>query len=293
LQQFQPHHIAVSFTWIPGDDEMKHWRIVVEDLIASHRRLRAPKSRGPRRVELSCDPLEERVTPSHLGAVQHLAAELHIHQQIAHHSSRATSALPITAPTSTLPSPGSLGGLGITLPPGTAAWTPGAGHSHSSNSALQTALKTLQSDVQKIELASGTTVGELTAIKVAFRTLATDGLAPSSYSALQTFENSLVTANTRLPSGTTLAGDTTLLSQFVALYTKSPTTQQTTDLTTAYNALAAAVTSAGVTSTNITTINTDWSAVLAASNRTITSTYPYFSLVTAQGAGVCIGPMAV
>jgi len=169
------------------------------------------------------------------------------------------------------------------------------GRSHSTNSALTTALQTLKKEVQTIELASGTTVGQLTAINVAFHTLASDGLKPSSYSALQSFENSLVTANTSLPTGTTLASDTTLLNQFVALYTTSPsslTTQQTTALTNAYTALAAAVTSAGVTSSNITTINTDWAAVLAASNSTSTATFPYFSLVTGQAAGVCNGLMA-
>jgi hypothetical protein len=269
---------------------MKHWRIVVEDLIASHRRLLAPKPRGPRRVELSCDPLEERVTPSHFSAAHHLAAAVHVHQQAAHYSSGATSILPITTPTRTLPTPGPYGGRGNTLP-GTAVWTHGLGHSHPTNSALQTALQTLKKDVQTSELASGTTVGELTAIRVAFQTLASDGLAPSSYSKLQSFENSLVTTNASSPGS--LTGNATLLAQFEALYTSSPTAQQTTDLTTAYNALTAAVTSAKITSSDITTINTDWAAVLAASNRTITATYPYFSLVTAQGAGVCIGPMAV
>ncbi len=274
---------------------MKHWRIVVEDLIASHRRLRAPKSRGSRRVELSCDPLEERVTPAHLGAMQHLAAAVHVHKHVAHHSSGATSTLPITAPANTLPIPGPGGGLGNT-PPGTGPWTNGPGRSHSTNSALQTALKTLQSDVQTIELASGTTVGKLTAIKVAFHTLATDGLTPSSYSALHTFENSLVTTNANA-SGSIIQGGTnyaTLLAQFEALYPNS--TQYTTDLTKAYNALAAAVTSAGVTNTDITTINTDWAAVLAALPSTSTaaapSTFPYFTLVTGQGAGACVGPIA-
>jgi len=234
-------------------------------------------------VELSCDPLEERVTPSHFGgAVQDLAAAVYVHHQVAPHS-RATSTLPI-------PGPG--GSPGNPAPPSPVGSTHGKGGSHSTNSALQTALKTLKSDVQTIELASGTTVGELTAIKIALRTLTTDGLFPSSRSALSSFENSLVTANTSLPTGTTLASDTTLLNQFVALYTSSPTTQQTTDLTTAYNALAAAVTSAGVTSGNITTINTDWTAVLAALNSTSTATFPYFTLVTGQGESVCNGPMA-
>lgn len=262
---------------------MKHWRIVAEDLIASHRRLRAPKSRSPRRVELSCDPLEERVTPSHLlDVVQHPAAAAHV-QQVTRHLSGATSSLPTPAPH---------GSLGNTTPPSPVTPTHGVGGSHSTNTALKTAIQTLRKDVQTIELASGTTVGQLTAIRVAFQKLASDGLKPSSYSALQSFENSLVTANTSLPTGTTLASDTTLLNQFMALYTSSPTTQQTTDLTTAYNALAAAVTSAGVTSGNITTINTDWAAVLAALNSTSTATFPYFTLVTGQGESVCNGPMA-
>jgi len=261
---------------------MKHWRILAEDLIASHRRLRAPKSRGPRRVDLSCDPLEERVTPSHLGTVLHLAASVHVQQQGAHHSSGTTS---------TLSTPGHRGSLGNTTPPGTAASSHGlGGRSHSTNSALTTALQTLKKDVQTIELASGTTVGQLTAINVAFHTLASDGLAPSSRSALSSFENSLVTTNATTPGS--LTGNATLLKQFVALYTSSPTTQQTTDLTAAYNALAAAVTSSNISSTDITTINTDWAAVLAALNSTSTATFPYFSLVTGQAAGVCNGLMA-
>jgi len=275
---------------------MKHWRIVVEDLIASHRRLRTPKSRDPRRVVLSCDPLEERVTPSHLGAA-HVAAAVHVQEQVSHHSSGAKSTLPITAPPSTLPIllPG--GRLGNTPPPGTTS-LPHGGRSHSTNSALQTALKTLQSEVQTIELASNTTVGQLTAIKVAFRTLASDGLHPTSQSALSSFENSLVTTNANATTPGSLTGNATLLAQFEALYTSTPTAQQTTDLTTAYNALAAAVTSAGVTSTDITTINTDWAAVLAAlpstsiAAATSTPTFPYFTLVRGQGAGVCIAPMA-
>lgn len=271
---------------------MKHWRIVVEDLIASHRRLRASGPRGPRHVELSCDPLEERVTPSHLGPMQHLAAAVHV-QPLTHHSSGAKSTLPVLLPG---------GWLGNSPPPVTVP-LPHRGHGHSTNSALQRTLKTLQSEVQTIELASNTTVGQLTAIKVAFRTLATDGLHPTSQSALSSFENSLVTTNATTPGSITSTGANykALLTQFEALYissTTTPTAQQTTDLTTAYNALAAAVTSAGVTSTDITTINTDWAAVLAAlptkstAAATPTPTFPYFTLVTGQGAGVCTGLMA-
>jgi hypothetical protein len=160
----------------------------------------------------------------------------------------------------------------------------GNGGSSSSNSALRTALQTLHNDVLTIESQSGTTVGQLATIQSAFRTLSNDGLSPSSRSALSSFENSLVTA---FASGTTLTGNATLLSQFEALYTTSPTAQQTTDLTAAYNALASAVTSSNITSADISTINTDFAAVQAARNdSSSTATFPYFSLVTGQGTGV-------
>jgi hypothetical protein len=137
----------------------------------------------------------------------------------------------------------------------------------------------LHSDIQTIELNSGTTIGQLTAIAAAFQTLKTDGLSPTSQSALKSFENSLVTD---YASGTTLIGNSDLLSQFEALYTSSPTAQQTTDLTAAYNALAEAVTASNITSAEITTINNDWAAVLAAEGSTSTVTFPYFELVTGQ-----------
>ena len=76
-----------------------------------------------------------------------------------------------------------------------------------------------------------------------------------------------------------------VLAQFEALYTSSPTTQQTTDLTTAYNALAAAVTSSNITSADLTTIDTDYAAVLAAEGSTSTASFPYFSLVTGSASG--------
>jgi hypothetical protein len=151
-----------------------------------------------------------------------------------------------------------------------------------SNAALTAAHQKLRNDVQTIELASSTTVGQLTAIKVAFHTLKTDGLSPSSPSALASFKNSLVTT---FASGTAVTGNSALQSQFSAIYTSTPTPQQTTDLTAAYDALAAAVTSSNISSDNIKTINADWAAVLAARNSTSTATYPFFSLVTGGGEG--------
>lgn len=222
------------------------------------------RRRRPQRLSLSWDALEDRKVLSHASTLQSHAqavanALVRAAANTAEHGRTHTSAANNNNTTTT---------------------TSSGGSSSSSNSTLATALQTLHSDVQNIELASSTTVGELTAIRAAFQTLSSDGLTPSSQSALSSFEDSLVTA---FASGTTLTGNSTLLSQFEAIYTSNPTAQQTTDLTTAYNALAAAVTSSNITSANITTINNDWSAVLAAENSTSTASYPYFSLVTGGG----------
>lgn len=231
------------------------------------------KTRRPRHVALTCESLEDRVTPAHLGIAHQAVAHL---QAAAHHGHAAGTLSTTSAAASTVTTTGT---TTVASESTTVSSSSTANSSNSSSSALSTAEKTLRSEIQTIELASGTTVGQLTAIAVAFETLKTDGLSPSSQSALRSFENTLVTD---YASGTTLTGNATLLSQFEALYTSSPTTQETTDLTTAYNALAAAVTSSNITSADITTINTDWAAVLAAEGSTSTATFPYFQLVTGQ-----------
>jgi len=164
---------------------------------------------------------------------------------------------------------------------------------------LSAALKQLQKDTQSIELLSSTTVGQLTAIRVAFHTLNSDGVSLTSESALATFENSLVTTNaSAVAAGTTgtLTNNSGLQTSFQALYTTSTpplSTSQINDLNVAYNALAAAVTSANITTANITTINLDWTTVLAAQTPpgSTTSTFPYFNLVVGTGAepGGCDG----
>jgi hypothetical protein len=217
----------------------------------------SPKRRRTRQLTPVLDGLEDRVVLSHIGGFHH------------HHAHHA--AITQTAQTSTATASAS----------DTTETTTGT-TSSSSSTALATARQTLQSDIQTIELASGTTIGQLTAIHAAFQTLASDGLQPSSSSALSSFEDSLVKS---FANGTTLTGNATLLSQFEALYTSSPTTQQTTDLTTAYNALAAAVTSSNITSSDLSTIDADYTAVLAAESSTSTATFPYFSLVTGRAAG--------
>jgi hypothetical protein len=220
-----------------------------------------PKRRRTRQLTPTLDGLEDRVVLSHIAA-----AAVHHHRHHAHHaaavqtstvSASSTAATSLTADTS-------------------------SDHSSSSSSALQTARQTLLNDIQTIELASGTTIGELTAIHAAFQTLSSDGLSPSSKSALSSFENSLVQS---YANGTTLTDNATLLAQFEALYTTSSgslSTQQTTDLTTAYNSLAAAITSSGITSSDLSTIDADYAAVLAAESSTSTDTFPYFTLVTGQ-----------
>ncbi len=226
-----------------------------------------PRRRRMRQLTPALDGLEDRVVLSHIAA----AAAVHHHHH-AHHtaavetSTASTAATAVTASTLTSTS------------------------SSSSSSTLQTARQTLQNDIQTIELASDTTIGELTAIHAAFQTLSSDGLSPSSNSALSSFENSLVES---YASGTTLTGNATLLAEFEALYTTSTgslSTQETTDLTTAYNALAAAITSSNITSSDLSTIDTDYAAVLAAESSTSTATFPYFTLVTGQAGRPPGGP---
>jgi hypothetical protein len=219
------------------------------------------KRRRAQRMEPTWDCLEERRVLSHGGGLHQNA--------VAFAQPLSTAGANMTAHTSIHPNARTAASLST-------------GTTSTTSSELASALQTLHDDVQKIELASGTTVGQLAAIRAAFRTLAADGLTPSSRSALSAFEDSLVTA---FASGTTLTGNATLLAQFEALYTSSPTAQQTTDLTNTYNALAAAVTSSNITADDITTISNDWAAVLAARNSTSTATYPYFSLVTGGGRG--------
>jgi hypothetical protein len=256
-----------------------HYR-KLQALILGLGRAHSGKTRRPRQVALACESLEDRVTPAHMGIAQNALA----HLQAAAHHAHATGTL------STTSAAGSTGTTTAASQSTTVSSSSSTASSSSSSSALSTAENTLKGDIQTIELASGTTVGQLTAIAVALETLKTDGLSPSSESALKSFENTLVTD---YASGTTLTGNATLLSQFEAIYTSSPTTQETTDLTTAYNALAAAVTSSNISSADITTINTDWAAVLAAEGSTSTATFPYFQLVTGQqrfdgtGQGSC------
>ena len=255
------------------------------------------KTRRPRQVALGWESLEDRVTPAHVALAHHAFAHLqaaahHAHAVHAHSTTSSTDSTDTTTASTAVASSttgsssltsgtssSSTDSSSSTTGSSTDSSSSTTSSSSSSSSSLSTAKQTLRSDIQKIELASDTTVGQLTAIAVAFETLKTDGLSPSSQSALESFENSLVTD---YASGTALTGNATLLSQFEAIYTSSPTTQETADLTTAYNALAAAVSSSNITSADITTINTDWAAVLAAEGSTSTATFPYFQLVTGQ-----------
>ncbi len=262
---------------------MPRGRNVLKALLFARSKARARRTRRSNQVVPGCDHLEGRVAPAHLGLAHHAVAHLHAHHHAEHASSHASGDSVSNATASTAAASTSAAATSSS----TSESTSSPDDSSSSSSSLSTALKTLRDDVQTIELASSTTIGQLAAIQVAFQTLSSDGLSPTSASALKSFENSLVTANA---SGTDLATDATLLAQFQALYTSSPTTQETADLTAAYNALAAAVKSANVTSADLTTIDTDWAAVLAAKGSRSTTAYPYFSLVTGRADLGLAGP---
>jgi hypothetical protein len=235
------------------------------------------RPRRPRRVDLSWDCLEERKVLSHVG--------LHHHVHAHHAASSLTSSVAGTSTTASTAnsaeSSTAASTIASTAASTTSSTTGSTTSSGTSTSALSSALQTLHNDVQAIELASGTTVGQLAAIATSFAALKSDGLTPTSASALTTFENELVT-NT---AGATTS-PTTTLNDFELLYTSTPSTltaTQTADLTTAYNALTSAVNSSNITAANISTINTDYAAVLAAQGSTSTATYPYFTLVTGHG----------
>jgi hypothetical protein len=274
---------------VSGDNAMQIRYNKLQALIFGLGRDRAGNRRRTRQVTLACDRLEDRVTPAHGGFAHHAVSHL---QTAAHQAHATASASTTSASSAVVTKTDTTTVASQSTTDSDSSTTDSSSSSSSSTSALSTAEKTLRSDIQTIELASSTTVGQLTAIAVAFETLKTDGLAPSSQSALRSFENTLVTD---YAFGTSLTGNATLLSQFETLYTSSPTTQESTDLTTAYDALAAAVTSSKITSADIATINTDWAAVLAAEGSTSTASFPYFQLVTGQqgrgfggiGQGAC------
>lgn len=215
------------------------------------------KRRRTRWMTPMLDGLEERIALSYVGGLHH-------HHHAHHVASTSVAAASISSRSDT-----------------TSTYT--GTTTSSSSSIFDTARQTLRSDIQTIELASGTIIGELTAIRAAVQTLSNHGIKPSSSSALKSFEDSLVKS---FANGTTVTGNADLLAQFEALYTSSPTDQQTTDLTTAYSALAAALTSSNITSGDLTTIDTDYAAVLSAAGSTSTDTFPYFSLVTGRAGGV-------
>ena len=174
-----------------------------------------PKRRPARQIVPMLTGLEERIALSHIGVLHH-------HHHHAHAVTSTTTAG--SSSSSTTSAASTTSATSLTASTSTSSST--------SSSTLDTARQQLRTDIQTIELASGTTIGELTAIRAAFQTLSSDGLKPTSSSALSSFEDSLVKS---FASGTTLTGNSTLLSQFEALYTTSPTDQETTDLTTAYN----------------------------------------------------------
>jgi hypothetical protein len=222
--------------------------------------------RRPPHVSLACEDLEERIAPAHLAFGHHGFSHLRstaVHARNLNTSSSGSAAASSSTASSFASATTATGTTSSTTTTDTA-------------SAMRTALQALNVQIQSIQLASGTTVGQLTAIRMSFNTLEQDGLRPTSRSALASFENSLVTT---YASGTAVIDNASLLSQFQELFTSSPTTQETTDLAGAYNALAQAVTSANISSESLSKIDSAWTDLLAAQGSTSTATFPYFSLV--------------
>ena len=214
----------------------------------------AGKRRRLRQVTLACDSLEDRVTPAHGGFAHHALSHLaNRRASRARHGERLRPRARVRAVVTTT-------GTATAASPSTTDSDSSTTDSSSSSSSARVDGREDASYRHPDDRACLGHDGRPTdrASRLHSRQLKTDGLTPSSQSALRSFENTLVTD---FASGTTLTGNATFLSQFEAIYTSSPTTQETTDLTTAYNALAAAVTSSNITSADITTINTDWAAV--------------------------------
>ncbi len=72
-------------------------RTILGELIFGRESTRANRIRRPRKVVLSCDSLEERVTPAHIGVAHHAVAHLHA----AHHAHVSTSTTTAATTTST------------------------------------------------------------------------------------------------------------------------------------------------------------------------------------------------
>ncbi len=257
----------------------------------------AGRRRHNRKVVLLCDSLEGRVTPAHFSFRHHLATVVAAHHHGAHPDHHGATTSTTTSTTSTGSTSGNTGLSSFTTtsspttaptthrPPSPSGESDGWGGQHTGPStAVTTALQTLNGDVQTVTQSSGATVGEMATLQADLNALYAAGVRPTSFSALQSFENSLVTTLATNPT-TNLSTDTTLSTQFASLFTGTGTggTTPPTVVTNVYNDLANIVTSAGITSAQITTISNDWSALLAAEGSTSTATYPYFTLATGQG----------
>ncbi len=255
------------------------------------------RRRRDRKVVLMCDSLEGRVTPAHFSFRHHFATVVAAHHHGAHNAHHGASTSTTTSTTNT---GGTSGNTGISSPtatslPTTSSTSPGlpspsgdsegwGGQHPGPSAAVITALQTLNGDVQTVTQSSGATVGELATLQADLNALYAAGVRPTSYAALQSFENTLVTTLATNPT-TNLGTDTTLSTQFASLFSGTGTggTSPPTVVTNVYNDLANIVTSAGITSTQITTIRNDWAALLAAEGSSSTATYPYFNLATGQG----------
>jgi hypothetical protein len=255
---------------IQGNDSMKRQISLLRGFLFGRSRTENERARRAQRATLLCETLEGRVAPAHFHGVHHALIAIYGQQTGGRSESHSTTAQGMIASSA----------VGASAPSATSrADRTRRTQYPSQRLTLASALKALMNEIQIIKLGSTTTIGQLTAIEIAMRTLSAGGLSPSSTAVLESFEDRLVTASA---SGTILENNLGLLRQFEALYTSSPTTQETADLTVAYNALIAAVMSAGITAADISTINAGWSAVQAAQGNPSTTAFPFFTLVTGR-----------
>jgi hypothetical protein len=123
------------------------------DLIFGPARTRVNRRKCAQNVILSCDSLEGRVTPAHLGIAHHAIAA-HVHAHHSHTTSTATTTSTAAALSASLAASTSTDTSG-------SATDSTSGTTDTSSTALSAALQTLHNDVQAIQLASNTTVGQL------------------------------------------------------------------------------------------------------------------------------------
>jgi hypothetical protein len=132
-----------------------------------------------------------------------------------------------------------------------------AGSTTSSSEALKADLEKLRTDLQAIAAKSQVTVAELTAVKGDFEKVSAAATSPPDSTKLVTLTSDITSLNGQLPTAaqaTQLSNDYTAVLQSQGITDQSLVTQTISDI-------GAVVTSANITSTDVSTIATDEAAI--------------------------------